>query len=308
MKKRIFGIGETVLDLIIKDMHPQALKAGGSVLNALVSLARCNHDVYFISEIGRDKAGDMAIDFLTKNGINTQYINRFKNGQTPLAMAVLNEKNDAEYEFYKNYPSERKLIAPTIFTENDIVLFGSFYAINPDIRELVVKIVKCAKDAGSTIIYDPNFRKSHQNNKDLQLAVERNMSLATVVRASDEDVLNLFKIKDVDIIFDKLKHLCSNIIITANAKGVYHFSNISNNHYLTPTIKPISTIGAGDNFNAGIIHTLSNMSSFNANELENTWASLILNGIIFASEVCMSYDNYVSEEFGKAHSINNTTT
>ena len=43
MMRRVFGLGETVFDIIFKDGQPLSAKAGGSVLNALVSLARLGH-------------------------------------------------------------------------------------------------------------------------------------------------------------------------------------------------------------------------------------------------------------------------
>ena len=60
----IYAIGETVIDLIFKDMQPQAAKVGGSALNTSVSLGRLGDDVAFISEIGRDELGQWCIDFL----------------------------------------------------------------------------------------------------------------------------------------------------------------------------------------------------------------------------------------------------
>ncbi len=38
--RKIYGIGETVYDIIFKDGTPQAAKPGGSVLNSMVSLGQ----------------------------------------------------------------------------------------------------------------------------------------------------------------------------------------------------------------------------------------------------------------------------
>ncbi|MBN2166068.1 MAG: fructokinase [Marinilabiliaceae bacterium] len=297
MKPRIFGIGETVLDLIIKNNEPKALKAGGSILNAMVSLARCKHEVYFISEIGNDKSGDMILSFLAKNHIKTDYIKRFSNGQTPLAMAFLNDNNDAGYEFYKNYPDNRILLSPNDFLPSDIILFGSFFSINPIIRNQVYNIVTRAKKAGSTIIYDPNFRKTNQQNEDIISAVKKNMQLANIIKASNEDVENLFNINSSDQIKTILLPLCKKVIITSAAKGVDFFTNNHIYHFHVPTIKPLSTIGAGDNFNAGITHAIASLNNDIANIKLHHWEKIIQSGIDFATEVCLSFDNYISTDF-----------
>ena len=64
-----YTIGETVIDLIFKNMQPQAAKVGGSALNTSVSLGRLGNRVSFISEIGTDELGDWCKRFLADNGV-----------------------------------------------------------------------------------------------------------------------------------------------------------------------------------------------------------------------------------------------
>ena len=67
----------------------------------------------------------------------------------------------------------------------------------------------------------------------------------------------------------------------------------------------VSTIGAGDNFNAGIIYGLLkyNVRRCDLDTLpEETWSRIIRCGIDFATEVCGSYDNYISKEFAESYS------
>ena len=87
--RKIYGIGETVLDIIFKDSQPQAAKAGGSVLNSVVSMGRMGLPVSFISEYGLDDVGDLIDNFLKHNGVNSSFVHRFKNGNTALALAFL---------------------------------------------------------------------------------------------------------------------------------------------------------------------------------------------------------------------------
>ncbi len=65
-------------------------------------------------------------------------------------------------------------------------------------------------------------------------------------------------------------------------------------------IVPVSTIGAGDNFNAGMI-TAIYQNKFKAEELhllgETEWSKIVGMGVGFATHVCLSYENYISEEY-----------
>ena len=92
------------MDLIFKNGEPQKAVPGGSVFNALVSAKHAGADVLFVSETGKDKVGRIVLDFLKENGISTDYIYLYDEVNTPVSMAFLNDRNDAESVFYKPRP------------------------------------------------------------------------------------------------------------------------------------------------------------------------------------------------------------
>ncbi len=159
--RKIYSIGETVYDIIFKNGKPVTAKAGGSMLNSTVSMGRMKLPAYFISEYAFDNIGDVINFFLSSCNVNTQYVYRYRDGKTSIAIAFLNENNDAQYSFYKHLPEERLLMNFPKPDADDIILFGSFYALNKEVRDQVKKFVESGKDAGAIIIYDPNFRKAH---------------------------------------------------------------------------------------------------------------------------------------------------
>jgi fructokinase len=300
---RIFGLGEIVYDVLFKNMQPLAAKAGGSVLNALVSLARVGREVYMISETGSDLVGDAIISFLKENNVNTNYINRF-DGRSTLALAYLNDKNEAQYQFYKDKSTKKRSFNIPDFSPGDILLFGSFYGINPEFRPDVLRIVNKAKDAGATVYYDPNFRAAHLqhgNKAELVRSIEENFSLADIIRGSDEDFLNIYDETSPQKIYEKVSVFCPNLIITAGASKVHAFSKNTRQTFDVPEIETVSTVGAGDNFNAGVIHALLKESySKDDGTLEiKEWEPLIRSGIRFSSAVCQTLDNYIPEGFTK---------
>ena len=67
---------------------------------------------------------------------------------------------------------------------------------------------------------------------------------------------------------------------------------------------PVSTIGAGDNFNAGIIYGLLKYQ-VRKQDLptldKDKWQKIIQCGIDFSVEVCQSYDNYISSDFANKY-------
>ena len=303
--RKIFGIGETVLDIIFKNGQPQAAKAGGSVLNSIVSMGRMELPVSFISEYGLDDVGHLIDNFLKNNGVNTSFVHRFHQGSTALALAFLDEKNDAHYSFYKDFPGKRLEIDFPVIEKNDIVQCGSFYAIWPEIRKKFKKFIYSANEKGALIVYDPNFRPTHLSELDtLKPLIIENMKMANIIRGSDEDFKNIFGVNNADEAWEVVRNYCKCLVYTANVEGVYVRTTSISGKFPVQKITPVSTIGAGDNFNAGMITSIynNNIKEEHLEKLtEKEWAKVITTAVDFATHVCLSYENYISSEFAKEY-------
>lgn len=301
--RKVYALGETVFDLLFQGQEPITAKAGGSMLNTAISLGRLNVPIEFISEYGYDKVGNIIDAFLHENNVSTQHVYRYKDRKTALALAFLDDDNNAEYEFYKQYPDQRLQISLPDIQENDIVLFGSFFSITDDVRNILTSCINQAKQNNAIIIYDPNFRRSHLADlPNVKSYILENMMLADIIRGSDEDFEYIFNAQTHDQAYDQISGYCNNLIYTANRKGVHLYSINTYKHISVPDITPKSTVGAGDAFNAGIIYALVYYQIMfrDLTKLSETqWENIIQFGVEFAHDVCMTIDNYISEEFSQ---------
>lgn len=299
----IYAVGETILDIIFKDRQPRTARPGGSSFNAAITLGRLGTPITLISEMGKDRVGDMILDFMQENGVDTDYLARYEEGQSAIALAFLNEKSDAEYQFFKDYPHQRLAVEFPDFSPDDLLMFGSFYALNPGIRPRVKELLEKAKNAGVTIVYDPNFRNNHAANRSRLIEViKENMDYASIVRASDEDLENIFEADGVDEAWEYIRPHCGILIYTANAQGVYLRTRKLKIKLEVEQIKPLSTIGAGDTFNAGLLYGFwkNGYKKKEIPELSGAqWEELIDGAIRFSREVCLSYDNYLPVEYAQ---------
>jgi fructokinase len=301
----IYTFGETILDIIFRKSDPQAARAGGAMLNSAVSLGRCGLPVSLISEISNDIPGGWIREFLDENGVLTGNLIVYDEGKTPVAIASLDEKGEASYDFYKPYPAKRLKNVWVEFKEGDMLLFGSFYSITPAIRKQVVKILKAAKNNGAILFYDPNIRKNHLDEiRALKPFIVENMRLANVIRASIDDLVNVFGNEPLKKLHDILSVKSTILILTDGGKAISLYLGASASLTVLPEkIKPLSTIGAGDTFNAGIIYGLVNHKILSTNELdavdETTWKKIIADAATFAKESCLTYDNYIPKAFGE---------
>ena len=200
--RKVIGIGETILDILFKNNQPTVAVPGGSVFNGLVSLGRAGANVTFISEVGGDHVGDIILNFMKDNGISTDNVKVYPDRKSPISLAFLNEKNDAEYSFYKDYPSLRLDVDMPEVTSEDIVMFGSFYAITPQLRDKVKELLDKAREAGAIIYYDVNFRSTHAYEAiKLMPTILENFEYADIVRGSNEDFGYMFGMTDADKVY-----------------------------------------------------------------------------------------------------------
>ena len=304
--RSVFGIGETILDIIFKEEQPYKAVPGGSVFNGLVSLGRLQVPVTFISEVGKDQVGELILRFMAQNHISTQYIDRFPDGKSPISLAFLDTNRNAKYAFYKDYPTQRLEVPFPRIEADDIFIIGSYYALNPALRPRMVEFLQYAHERKAIIYYDLNFRKAHAHEAiRLMPTVLENLEYADIVRGSDEDFLNLFGEQAGDRVYaDHIQFYCDRLITTYGAKGVDLYTSRFKQHYDALAIEPQSTIGAGDNFNAGLIFGLLKEDvrlKDLADLTPDSWERIIRHGMALAGEVCQSYDNYISTDFASRY-------
>lgn len=304
--RKVIGIGETVLDIIFRDEQPVGAVPGGSTFNALISLGRCGVTTSFISETGNDRVGRNIIKFLKANGCQTDAVSVYPDSKSPLSLAFLNEQNDAEYIFYKDHPHDRLDFTYPHVDADDLVLFGSYYALNPVIRPQVKGFLEYAHQRGAILYYDVNFRASHQTEvMKLTPNLLENFELTDIVRGSAEDFNILFKKKDADSVYrSQISFYTKKFIYTQGGDPIeLRAEGGLSKQYQIPKTNTVSTIGAGDNFNAGFLFGLIKHGITRKDILqgmsEEQWDSVIRSGQQFSAEVCKSLDNYVSPEFGK---------
>lgn len=302
----IYTLGESLLDLIFESDSNIIAKAGGSMLNLSVSIGRCGIDISLISELGDDIVGDKIVNFLRENKVDETYINRYVHNKSPLALAVLDENSVPTYSFYKPYPEKRVLNSPATINQDDILVFGSFYSLEKPIHEYIKKLTDKAKSSKTMIIYDPNIRMAHKiDSEQTRQYLNENLATADIIKGSDEDFSNIFGNGDDYFFVNELRKINPEalIFITKGSEGAVVFNKEQNYSINADTVNLKSTIGAGDNFTAGIVYSLKKQN-IARNDLTHLSSKSLLkileDGKNFSSNVCASYENYISEEFANS--------
>ena len=302
--RKVIGIGETILDIIFKNDQPIGAVPGGSMFNGLISLGRAGMSAAFISETGDDRVGQRIIRFLEENHVDASSVSVYPESKSPVSLAFLNEQNDAEYIFYKDHPHDRlDMIYPDI-QPDDIVMYGSFYAVNPVIRDQMAAFLTYASEHGAILYYDVNYRASHRAElMKVKANILENLELASIVRGSKEDFEVMFGMQEAEKVYrSEVSFYCKNFIYTQGAdpleiRGMGGFSG----QYPVEQTTTVSTIGAGDNFNAGFVYGLVKYGitrqMLEAGLSAEQWGQLVGEAQQFAANVCQSINNSIDQDF-----------
>ena len=302
--RKVIGIGETILDIIFKNDQPIGAVPGGSVFNGIISLGRSGIPVSFISETGNDRVGRQIIRFLEENHVDASCINVYPESKSPVSLAFLDGNNDAEYIIYKDHPHDRLEFSFPEVQPDDVVMFGSFYAVNPVIRPQVYSFLEYAHNQGAILYYDVNYRASHRHEM-MKVTPNflENLELADIVRGSREDFEVMFNKSDADAVYrSQISFYCKNFIYTQGAEPL-ELRGVGgvNRQYPVEKMETVSTIGAGDNFNAGFVFGLIRngvtREMLESGLADSQWDAVVNEAQQFAANVCQSIHNSVDLAF-----------
>lgn len=301
--RKVVGVGETILDILFKNNQPVAAVPGGSSFNSIISVGRAGVPCAFVGYTGADVVGEQTVDFMQKNGVSTEYFEVREEEKSAVSLAFLNEKGDANYVFYKQPPMAKPdWKAPTL-QANDVLLLSSYYAICKGTRPMITQLLEEAQKAGAMVYYDVNFRPGHVHELEaLMPNIHSNFGMSSIVRGSADDFEIMYGTRDASLIYQKhIQAHCPIFICTAGAGKIEVCTPEESYTFQAPRIENVvSTVGAGDSFNAGFSCALIWMGitkKMLPSLTEEQWNKLIDIACQFAGNACQSKENYVCEGF-----------
>ena len=165
----VTALGEVLIDLTDAGISAsgQTLferNPGGAPANVLVALKRLGHDVAFIGKVGEDMHGAFLRETLVNAGIDCTGLVSDPNFFTTLAFVALDENGDRSFSFARK-PGADTQLAPAdlrrdLIEGSRVFHVGSLSLTDEPARSATREAIACAKAAGCTMSYDPNYRAS----------------------------------------------------------------------------------------------------------------------------------------------------
>lgn len=255
--------GESLVDLVSEPraadgaIHMHAHQ-GGSPYNCAIALAKLGNDAGYLCPISKDGFGAYLMEPLDAAGV-TVLLGERVFAPTTLAVVTLNEKGEAQYEFYRGADralDEVRLIA-ALPEELPLFQIGGFCPIEMEDATIWRRVAQAAAAKGAVLSMDPNVRPSLiADFVGYKARLGAFFDIVDMVKLSDEDLKALDASKSVEQHAADLlaRPNCRLVVVTMGDEGSRAFTSAGEARgeiFIPPVFG--DTVGAGDSLMAGIL-------------------------------------------------------
>ena len=245
---KIPSIGETILG------EKYNVGPGGKGCNQAIAIARLGGNTNFISKIGKDAYGDLALKTLEKNKISTENIIQDVNQQTGVA-GILVDQNTGKNAINVIVGAPSSLRISEIEKQINLIKRSKIFLTQLEVpKDVTLHCLKTAKENGCTTILNPapasEISNEFYNNIDFFTPNETEAEFYTGIKITN--------VQEAKQAADKLINLgIKKVIITLGEKGLFYSDGKEEIYLKANSVKAIDTTGAGDAFNGGLAYGLS---------------------------------------------------
>ncbi len=284
------AIGEVMIELSHQTETSLTLAFAGDTYNTAVYLSRFNvAEVYYITALGEDPYSDQILAHAKQEKIHINHIQRLANDLPGLYFIRLDENGERRFYYYRTQSAARKMF----HTEKSVEIlqqlknFDYLYfsgitlaILDADSREKLYQALLAAKNQGSKIYFDNNYRaRLWKGAEEARGEIERFSKLCYGVLPTFGDEAILFGDTNPEATAERLlKYGVQEMVIKMGERGAYVASSEVCKWITAEKVeKIVDTTAAGDAFNAGFLsgRIIGNKLEKSA-KLGNKIASLVI--------------------------------
>ncbi len=261
--------GEALIDLIPDPVKANAYDAvlGGSPYNVAIGLARLGSQTAFVSRISADANGDALLAALADNGVKLGFVLRDARPSTLAFVMRGTAKTGSRYSFYLDATSfDGPWPFPAAWPAGGRHLHvGSISAIDPRHGETVIEALEAVREKAS-VSFDPNIRPLVTSDREsVGKLVERQASLAHMVKASEEDLEWLYPGRAIEESLAAWAKLGPRFCVaTLGERGALAVLGGERIKVPAPLVDVVDTVGAGDSFMSALLSAMDQGSALGA--------------------------------------------
>ena len=245
---KIPSVGETILG------NKYNVGPGGKGCNQAIAITRLGGKVNFISKIGNDSYGELALITLEKNNINIENIIQDKKLQTGVA-GILVDQNSGKNAINVIVGAPSSLKVSEIEKQINLIKSSKIFLTQLEVpKDVTLHCLKTAKENGCITILNPapasEITKEFFSKIDYFTPNETEAEYYTGIKITNEQGAKQAAEKLLNLGIKK-------VIITLGEKGLLYTDGKEEIYLKASPVKAIDTTGAGDAFNGGLAFGLS---------------------------------------------------
>lgn len=265
----VVALGELLVDFTENGVSAQGnpiLEAnpGGAPCNVLSMLQNLGKKTAFIGKVGADTFGQMLIQAVRNQGINTDNLLVDDVVHTTLAFVHTDKDGDRSFSFYRNPGADMMLrwdeVHGDMLADTKIFHFGTLSMTDSQIENVTKKAVEKAKSEGVLISFDPNLRPPlWKDLEDAKRHMWYGIGQCDILKISDDEIAFLTGTdninRGVEVILEKSQPQL--VCATMGKNGSKAFYN-GKCVFCEPFLRDdtIETTGAGDTFMACVLNAV----------------------------------------------------
>jgi fructokinase len=241
---KIISIGE-----ILWDIFPEGEYLGGAPFNFAAHAARLGHDVTFISAVGDDERGRLALQRMRDLNLSTAFTQVIPHQATGTVSVTLDDGQPA-YTIHR--PAAYDFVdAPTPAPRADWVCFGTLHQMSEHARSALDTLLAANPEAQR--LYDVNLRKDSYTIA----VIERLMDRATILKLNETEQHELERLFRSSLAALRSRFGWRGVCVTRGERGCT--IGLDNGEITMPALKVrlADAVGAGDAFAAALVHGIS---------------------------------------------------
>jgi len=235
--------------------------AAGAEMNVAIGLKRLEHEVCYITKLGKDPFGKYLIDFLNNEKIDTSFICFDDYYPTAFQLKGRTTEGDPAVAYYRNGSAASNLKVDDVdsidmSSFDHFHLTGIFPALSDRSRATMLYLIQKAKNSGLTTSFDPNLRLTLWKNSAEMITTINKIAFQcdTVLPGISEGTLLTGYEHEKDIAKFYLDKGVKTVVIKLGPKGAYVKTQTEENYFEGYKVeKVVDTVGAGDGFAVGYI-------------------------------------------------------
>ena len=279
----IITLGELLIDLTQRGSDENGngeftAYPGGAPANVAVAASRLGASAGFIGKVGDDAFGRSLADTLKKDNVDIRGLYYDDYQPTTMAIVSVDESGERDFSFYRKPGADTQLtVDEAIETLSEelpkILHVGSLSMTTSPGKEACVEAVKYAKDNGSIISYDPNYRAALWDSEEHAIEMMKVLlPYADILKVSDEEMVMLTGTDDFEEGSRVLaEYGCGLVMVTLGSDGV--FVRMGGRTARVPgfSVEVADTNGAGDTFLGAMLKQIAD----GVDTSEDVWAQML---------------------------------